>query len=86
MRHLPADSLPITKVIFCWESIAERRALRAWERKPRKEFLGAAILVVAVGRLRIPGYCSGCIRNTDVHRLKLGPCGVARGCAKLGIP
>jgi len=59
MHGLPADSLPITNVIFWCVSIAERRAPRACVRKPRKEFLGVAMLIIVDGDLRFCGYCGG---------------------------
>jgi hypothetical protein len=42
-RVLPADSFPITNVIFWVLSIAVRIALFAWARKLRSELRGLAI-------------------------------------------
>jgi hypothetical protein len=46
MLSRSALSFPITMVTFWLDSIAPRRAPRAWARKPRKEFLGTAMLWV----------------------------------------
>ena len=41
----PADSLPMTNVIFSLPSIALRRTPLAWVRKLRNEFLGTAMVI-----------------------------------------
>jgi hypothetical protein len=55
-RGAPADSLPMTSVTFCLDSMALRRELLACTKKPRSEFLGTAMVI-----------CSGEVRESKAE-------------------